>query len=114
MYAARGLNSFCCRIDDLRTAISAITTHKNVRIVAHETRAVEAQPERFRDVFARRLAECAKDGIALDDVRAPGNFLERTLAVSPRACGTDLAARAFESRHAIRAEHALRDGVEPE
>ena len=71
MYSARRLNALGRRVDDLRTAVAAVAADENVGIVAHETRAVDAQTERLREIVARSLAECAKNRVAFDHVRAP-------------------------------------------
>src|SRR5688500_9609480 len=110
MYALRGLHSFSRGVDDLGAAVSAVATHENFRIVTHETRAIDAQAERLRDIVARRLAERSEYGIARDDVPAVWHLAERSLAVG--AGCADLRAYAFEPRHPVRAQHGLGDGVE--
>src|SRR5688500_17537839 len=103
MYALRGLHSFCRGVHDLGAAVSAVATHEHFRIVTHETRAIDAQAERRREIFARRLTERSEDGVARDDVSAVRHLAERPLAVG--TCRADLRAYAFESRHPVRAQH---------
>src|SRR5688500_13357583 len=101
MYALRGLHSFRGGVDDLGATVSAVAAHQHFRIVTHETRAVDAQAERLREIVARRLTERSEYGVARDDVSAVWHLAERSLAVGTEC--SDLGAYAFEPRHPVRA-----------
>src|SRR5687768_7291992 len=112
MYLPSGLYSIGRRVDDLGATATAVPADENLWVVAHKRCSVHAKAERFRQVVARCLAQCAENGVAFDHMSAVRHFTKFPLTVRP-GC-SDFAAHAFEASDPVAAAHRLRHRMEPE